>query len=44
MQAPFDQEIRSIVGGDTTYLVEITLKDTTTLVKAALKYGAVSHA
>ena len=44
MQAPFDREIRSIVGGDTTYLVEITLKDTTTLVKAALKHGAVSHA
>ena len=44
MQAPFDRETRSIVGGDTTYLVEITLKDTTTVVKAALKHGVVSHA
>ena len=44
MQAPFDREMRDIAGTDPTYLVEIALKDTTTLVKAALKHGAVSHA
>ena len=44
MQAPFDREQRDITGTDPTYLVEIALKDTTTLIKAALKNGAVSHA
>ena len=43
MQAPRNRKRRDI-GTDPTYLVEIALKDTTTLVKAALKDGAVSHA
>ena len=43
MQAPFNREMRDITGTDPTYLVEIALKDTTTLVKAALKHGVVSH-
>ena len=44
MQAPFDREKRDITGTDPTYLVEIALRDTTTLIKDALKHGAVSHA
>ena len=36
MQAPFNREQRDITSTDPTYLVEIALKDTTTLIKAAL--------
>ncbi len=44
MQVPFDRKMRDITGTDPTYLVEIALKDTTTLIKDALKHSAVSHA
>ena len=44
MKDPFDRERRDITGTDPTDLVEIALKDTTTLIKDALKRGVVFHA
>ena len=42
MRAPFVRSTQLVVGSDTTYEVELVLRDTTNLIEPALEHGVVS--